>query len=87
MLFQKRILHTKLDFYVFIYICFSAYGIYLLGGKAHPVTMDYDTKSQYEIIVACTDDLGLTTEKTFHLNVVRNEPPVINVLPSKYTIC
>lgn len=49
--------------------------------------MDYDTKSQYEVIVACTDDLGLTTEKTFHLNVVRNDPPVINVLPSKNELC
>jgi hypothetical protein len=48
--------------------------------------MDYDTKPQYTIVVVCTDDLGLTTEKTIYLNVVRNEPPVINVLPSKYAV-
>ena len=64
----------------------TAYGISLLGGKAHPNIMDYDTKPQYTIVVSCTDDLGLTTEKTIYLNVVRNEPPVINVLPSKYAV-
>jgi hypothetical protein len=92
-LFQKRVLPTNIDIYVsllyirFYFLCFSAYGIYLIGGKAHPSTMDYDTKPQYQIIVACTDDLGLTTEKTFLLNVVRNKPSVINVLPSKYSVC
>lgn len=62
----------------------SPYYLYLLSGSKSK--MFYDTKPQYQVNVVCTDiPYGLTSERTFTVNVIRNEPPTINALPLTVT--
>ncbi|XP_052236180.1 protocadherin Fat 4-like [Dreissena polymorpha] len=50
------------------------------------VILDYDVISSYEINVTCIDDDNETASMTFHINVIENQPPAIELAAGVFTV-